>query len=61
MITSVQVADWQWTAEHDSAVRVVKDLICKASVLQYFYPALQLTLQCDASQNELEYALLQQG
>ena len=54
-------ADWQWTAEHDSAVRVVKDLICKAPVLHYFDPALELTLQYDASENGLGYALLQQG
>ena len=54
-------ADWQWTAEHDSAVCVVKDLICKAPVLCYFDPALELTLLCDASESGLGYALLQQG
>ena len=47
--------------EHDSAVYIVKDLICKAPALRYFDPALELILQCDASENGLGYALLQQG
>jgi len=53
--------DWQWSAEHDNAVRTIKDLICRAPVLRYFDPALELTLQCDASESGLGYALLQQG
>ena len=42
-------------------MREVKDLICKAPVLRYFDPAIELTLQCDASESGLGYALLQQG
>ena len=42
-------------------MRKVKDLICKAPVLRYFDPAIELTLQCDASESRLVYALLQQG
>lgn len=54
-------ADWKWSTEHDSAVGAVKELICKAPVLRYFDPASELTLQCDASESGLGYALLQQG
>ena len=53
--------EWKWSAIHDSAVHKVKDLICKAPVLRYFDPAIELTLQCDASESGLGYALLQQG
>ena len=53
--------EWKWLATHDSAVRKVKELICKAPVLRYFDPAIELTLQCDASESGLGYALLQLG
>ena len=53
--------EWKWSTIHDSAVHKVKDLICKAPVLRYFDPAIELTLQCDASESGLGYALLQQG
>jgi len=39
----------------------IKDYICKAPVLRYFDPAIKITLQCDASESGLGYALLQQG
>ena len=42
------------------AVSNMKDLICKAPVLR-FDPAIEITLQCDASEGGLRYALLQQG
>ena len=54
-------ANWKWLPVHDDAVCIVKDLICKAPVLRYFDPAIELTLQCDASESGLGYALLQQG
>ena len=54
-------AQWEWSTEHDQAVRTIKDLICKAPVLRYFDPAMELTIQCDASESGLGYALLQQG
>ena len=54
-------ANWKWLPVHDDAVRKVKDLICKAPVLRYFDLAIELTLQCDASESGLGYALLQQG
>ena len=53
--------EWKWSTIHDSAVHKVKDLICKAPVLRYFDPAIELTLQFDASESGLGYALLQQG
>ena len=41
---------------------MVKKLITNAPVLRYFDPALPaVTLQCDASEGGLGYALLQQG
>ena len=53
--------DWIWTEAHNNAVTKVKDLICTAPVLCYFDPASEITLQCDASDGGLGYALLQQG
>ena len=53
--------EWKWLDVHDKAVSNVKDLICKAPVLCYFDPAIEITLQCDASDGGLGYALLQQG
>ena len=53
--------EWKWLEVHDKAVSNVKDLICKAPVLRYFDPAIEITLQCDASDGGLGYALLQQG
>ena len=54
-------ANWDWSSEHDTAIAMVKKLICNAPVLHYFNPTLPVTLQCDASEGGLEYALLQQG
>ena len=48
---------WEWSTEHDQAVCTIKDLICKVPVLRYFDPAMELTLQCDASESGLGYAL----
>ena len=53
--------DWMWTEAHDNAVSTVKNLICTAPVLCYFDPATEITLQCDASDGGLGYALLQLG
>ena len=54
-------ADWKWSTVHDNVVSKVKDLICKAPVLCYFDPAIELTLQCNGSESGFRYALLQQG
>ena len=53
--------EWNWSEIHDEAVTKIKNLICKAPVLRYFDPAIEITLQCDASDGGLGYALLQQG
>ena len=53
--------DWMWTEAHDNAVSTVTYLICTAPVLCYFDPATEITLQCDASDGGLGYALLQLG
>ena len=50
-----------WTEAHDNALSTVKNLICTAPVLCYFDPASEITLQCDASDGGLGYALLQLG
>ena len=53
--------EWNWSEIHDEAVTKIKNLICKAPVLRYFDLAIEITLQCDASDGGLGYALLQQG
>ena len=53
--------EWSWSEVHDKAVTQLKNLICKAPILHYFDPAMEVTLQCDASNGGLGYALLQQG
>ena len=53
--------DWVWTEAHDKAVTKIKSLISTAPVLRYFDPTTDITLQCDASDGGLGYALLQQG
>ena len=53
--------EWNWSEIHDEAVTRIKNLICKAPVLRYFDPAIEITIQCDASDGGLGYALLQQG
>ena len=53
--------DWVWTEAHDKAVTKIKSLISTAPVLRYFDPITGITLQCDALDGGLGYALLQQG
>ena len=52
---------WQWTQVHEDAVTTLKMLISKAPVLQYFDPRKEVTLQSDASESGLGFALLQEG
>jgi len=51
-------ANWDWSPEHDTAIAIVKKLICEVPVLRYFDPTLPV---CDVSEGGLGYALLQQG
>ena len=53
--------DWVWTEADDKAVTMIKSLISTAPILRYFDPTTDITLQCDASDGGLGYALLQQG
>ena len=39
----------------------LKEAVSSTPVLQYFNPSEEVTLQCDASQTELEASLLQGG
>ena len=50
---------WQWTQVHEDAVTSLKMLISKAPVLQYSRK--EVTLQSDASESGLGFALLQEG
>ena len=54
-------ANWDWSPKHDTAIATIKKLICEAPILRYFDQALPVTLECDASEGGLGYALLQQG
>ena len=58
---SCKDTEWSWSEVHDKAVTQLKNLICKAPILRYFDPAMEVTLQCDAFDGGLGYALLQQG
>ena len=53
--------EWFWTDIHDSAFRQHKLLVTKAPVLKFFDSTESLTLQCDASDKELDAILLQKG
>ena len=57
----MQNTSWMWTEAHDKVVTKIKNLISTALVLCYFDPATDITLQYDASDEGLGYALLQQG
>ena len=50
-----------WSSEQDQAFANVQRLVTEAPVLRYYDPSLDLTIQCDASQNGLGAALLQNG
>ena len=54
-------APWNWSSEQDQAFANVQRLVTEAPVLRYYELSLDLTIQCDASQNGLGAALLQNG
>lgn len=56
---TIQNADWCWLKTHEKAVQENKTLVCKLSVLKYYDPKEELTLQCDASLTGLGASLLQ--
>ena len=56
-----QDAEWKWLQEHEDAVTTLKGLISTAPVLRNFDCTKQISLQCDASESGLGYAILQGG
>ena len=53
--------DWSWGEEQETAFQKVKELVAATPVLRCYDPAKEITLQCDASQNGLGAALMQEG
>ena len=59
-LTKKEIA-FVWGPEHDIAFQAVKQEISSMSVLRYFDPKADTTIQTDASQKGLGAALLQHG
>ena len=53
-------AEWCWLQSHADAVTRVKEMIVSAPVLAYYDVKKPVVIQCDASQNGLDAALLQE-
>lgn len=53
--------EWQWTTMHDKAFNELKATIASPSVLSYFDVHKPVTLTCDASQDGIGAACLQEG
>ena len=52
---------WEWSGRQELAFNKIKDTITQTPVLKYYNPTEPLVLQCDASENGLEAALMQGG
>ena len=52
---------WVWSSEQDKAFGTIKQLATQSPVRAYYDPEAELVLQCDASQDGLGVALLQNG
>ena len=48
---------WRWTGEQQQAFDTIKQLVCEITILQYYQPSEELTLQCDASEEGLGAAI----
>ncbi|PFX33043.1 Retrovirus-related Pol polyprotein from transposon 17.6 [Stylophora pistillata] len=53
--------EWTWDSVHDKAFEEIKRLLTQAPVLAYFDSTKELSIQCDASEQGLGAALLQEG
>ena len=54
-----QDCNWEWGEEHETAMNQLKSRVTTAPLLAY--PAMKLTIQCDASSSGLGAALMQEG
>ena len=54
-------AEWKWTEDHDKAFYQTKQLVVEATVLKFYDLKKELTIQCDASEEVIGVALLQDG
>ena len=53
--------EWTWDSVHDKAFEEIKRVLTQAPVLAYFDSTKELSIQCDASEQGLGAALLQEG
>ena len=54
-------AKFIWSQQHETAFKEVRELVVKHPVLKYYDVQEPVVVQCDASENGLEAALLQNG
>ena len=50
---------WEWSAEQDSAVAEIKNLVTSTPILAYYDSSKELSIECDASSTGLGAVLLQ--
>ena len=52
---------WRWTKEQQLAFDTMKQLVGEITILKYYQPSEELTLQCDASEKGLGAVISQNG
>ena len=52
-------AEWKWTEDHDKAIYQTKQLVVEATVFKFYDLKKELTIQCDAREEGIGVALLQ--
>ena len=50
---------WTWKKEHKESMQTIRIIMVETSLLQYYNPNKELTIQCDASSIEIGATLLQ--
>ena len=58
-LTSRKDAEWKWTEAHDKAFYQTKQFVVEATVLKFYDHEKGLTIQCDASEEGIGVAQLQ--